>query len=289
MAANRDIADEVIAACHNAAEANRRAALRQGNVIVIPRDAQGEVFISGDLHGDRRNFDRILELADLDRHPYRHLIMQEVCHGGPTYPDSMACMSHLMLEDVARLKVRYPERFHFLLSNHELAELTDFPIVKSCRMLNLQFRSGLRALYGDDDERVRAGYLEFINTCPLAVRIADNILATHSVPAYIDKEGFDTTVFQRQAEPADVGPGGPVFRLVWGRDFRQENVDAFAALAGVEILVNGHEPCPDGYRAPNTRQIILDGQGDKASYLIVPTDRAWTHEELVARVNRLHE
>jgi hypothetical protein len=55
-------------------------------------------------------------LADLDRNPRRHLIMQEVCHGGPTYPDG-GCKSHRMLEDVARLKVRYPERFHFLLSN----------------------------------------------------------------------------------------------------------------------------------------------------------------------------
>jgi hypothetical protein len=44
-------------------------------------------------------------------------------------------MSHRMLEDVARLKVRYPDRFHFILSNHELAELTEFPIMKSRKLL----------------------------------------------------------------------------------------------------------------------------------------------------------
>lgn len=287
MATTHDIAGEVIAVCQAAAAANRATSTRRGNLIVLPRQ-EGDVVLAGDLHGDRRNFERILQLADLDAHPRRHLILQEVCHGGPTYPDSPACMSHLMLEDVARLKVRYPERFHFLLSNHELAELTDFPIVKNCRMLNLLFRAGLRALYGDQDERVRAAYLEFINTCPFGIRIADTVLATHSLPAYTDKEGWDASVFDRAAGPNDVGPGGPIFRLVWGRDFRPENADAFAALTGAEVLINGHEPCPDGFRAPNSRQIILDGQGDKARYITIPTDRGLTHAELLARVRPLH-
>ena len=49
-------------------------------------------------------------------------------------------MSHTLLEDVAQLKVDYGDRFHFILANHELSELTDFPIMKSGRMLNLLFR-----------------------------------------------------------------------------------------------------------------------------------------------------
>src|SRR6185369_6088628 len=74
---------------------------------------------------------------------------KEVCHGVPEYPgETGGCMSHLLLEDCIRLKSEYPERFHFLLSNHELAELGDFPICKSRRMLNVVFRCGINELYG---------------------------------------------------------------------------------------------------------------------------------------------
>ena len=57
-------------------------------------------------------------------------------------------MSHAILEDIARLKVRYPDRVHFLLGNHELAELTDYPIQKNKQMLNVLFRMGLEQMYG---------------------------------------------------------------------------------------------------------------------------------------------
>jgi hypothetical protein len=66
----------------------------------------------------------------------------------PEYPGGDGCMSHLLLEDCARLKTEFPERFHFLLSNHELAELGDFLISKSRRMLNMAFRFGINEMYG---------------------------------------------------------------------------------------------------------------------------------------------
>ncbi len=51
-------------------------------------------------------------------------------------------MSHTMLEDVAKLKTQYPERVHFLLGNHELSELTEYPIQKNKQMLNMLVPAG---------------------------------------------------------------------------------------------------------------------------------------------------
>ena len=59
---------------------------------------------------------------------------------------------HAILEDVARLKVRFPDRVHFLLGNHELAELTDYPIQKNRQMLNVLFRMGLGQMYGPESD-----------------------------------------------------------------------------------------------------------------------------------------
>src|SRR5207249_3752912 len=80
------------------------------------------------------------------------------------------------------LKTEYPERFHFLLSNHELAELGDYPICKSRRMLNVLFRCGINEMYGAAGEEVRSAYLEFLASCPLAVRVGEGVFVTHSCP-----------------------------------------------------------------------------------------------------------
>lgn len=290
MAASAQVSTAVIEMCQQAAEANRACSARSGNVIRLRLDNADEVMIVADLHGNRLNFEKLVRIADLANHTRRHLVMQEVCHGGPEYPgEEGGCMSHLLLEDCIRLKTEYPERFHFLLSNHELAELGDFPICKSRRMLNLVFRSGVNELYGAAGESVRDAYLEFLATCPLAVRLSNGVFISHSLPDKCDRDPFDASVLDRPLTCADYRSGSAAFRLVWGRDFRPANADAFAKQVGADLLIHGHEPCEDGYSAPNSRQVILDGCCSHAAYLILPVGPKLTHADVVARVAGLHQ
>lgn len=289
MVAAAETISQVIATFEQAAALNRTNPLRRGNVVELDAAAGDDVLISADLHGNRRNFRRILELAAIDDHPRRHLIMQEVCHGGPTYPVGNGCMSHLMLEDVAELKTKYGQRFHFLLSNHELAELTDFPIMKAKRMLNLVFRCGLQEMYGDAADRVRDAATDFIASLPLAVRLPSGVFICHSLPADTDTRGFDASVFERDLQHSDIVEGGPAFRLTWGRDYRQENADAFTQLVDARVVVTGHEPCPNGFQTPNDKQIILDCCGEKATYALLPISTTpLDHASAVAQVRSLH-
>lgn len=290
MSAAPEIAAEVIRVCRQAAADNRSCAARRGNVIHLTADNAADLMIVADLHGNRLNFEKLLGIADLEAHPRRHLIMQEVCHGGPEYPGGDGgCMSHLLLEDCARLKTQYPDRFHFLLSNHELAELGDFPISKSRRMLNLLFRCGINEMYGLAGERVRLAYLDFLASCPLAARVDSGVFISHSLPDNCDREPFDASVLERPLCCNDYKSGSPAFKLVWGRDFRAANADAFARQVGAEILIHGHEPCEDGFSAPNARQIILDGCCSHAAYLILPVGPKLTHRDIVARISALHQ
>jgi hypothetical protein len=289
LSAPPELAAEAIATCRQAAAANRECAARRGNVIELTDCNADDLMIVADLHGNRLNFEKLLGIADLDNHPRRHLVMQEVCHGGPEYPDGEGgCMSHLLLEDCARLKTEYPDRFHFLLSNHELAELGDFPISKARRMLNLIFRSGISEMYGPAGERVRLAYLEFLASCPLAIRLASGVFVSHSLPDNCDREPFDASVLERPLCCNDYRSGSPAFKLVWGRDFRAANADAFAQQVGADILIHGHEPCEAGFSAPNPRQIILDGCCSQASYLILPVSEKLTHAQIVGRIAALH-
>lgn len=289
MAASEATIHAVIETYHRAAAAARGSALREGNLVQLGPDDADEVMITADLHGNRRNYERIVAVAALDDHPRRHLVMQEVCHGGPSYPCGTGCMSHLMLEDVAALQVKYGQRFHFLLSNHELAELTDFPIMKAKRLLNLLFRCGLQEMYGDAADRVREAAMDFVRASPLAVRIGRGVIACHSLPASADKQGFDAGVLTREWTEADVSEGGDVFRLLWGRDYSQATADAFAAAVDADLFITGHEPCELGYQSPNTHQVIIDCCSDPACYVLLPVDAApQSRDELLGCVRYLH-
>lgn len=287
MVASIEYIEKIITCFGQAAEANLRTPGRQGNIVALTPELADEVMITGDLHGNRRNFNRIRAVAALDAHPRRHLVLQEVCHGGPTYPQNGGCMSHTMLEDVARLKTAYPARVHFLLGNHELAELTEYPIQKNKQMLNLLFRLGLQQMYGPAAEKVREAFLPFLQSCPLAVRLPHGAWITHSIPENCDKRRFDTTVFSRPLDLGDYYERSAVFHLVWGRDYRPENARAFAESIGATVLLNGHEPSPEGFAVPNDVQVILDCCGEKAGYVVLPLDRPWTQSEIVERIRLL--
>jgi hypothetical protein len=287
MPASATVAAEVVDLFQRAGAANRDTPCRQGNVVILPATAGGDVLITADLHGNWLNYDRILAMADLDANPQRHLVLQEVCHGGPTYPPDGGCMSHLLIEEMARLKLAYVDRVHFMLSNHELAEATDFVVAKGGRMLNMHFRSGLQEMYGSEAERVHRALKDFLLSCPLAVRTSD-VFISHSLPARVDRCPFYPGVLDEPWTEGDLSPEGAVFRLVWGRDFRRENAQAFASLVKAKVLVQGHEPCSAGYQVPNDLQIIIDGSGATACYLLLPLDRSLSHADVVKQVRHLH-
>ena len=287
MVAKIEYIEQIIATYGQAAEANVQTPSRRGNVIVLDPQVADDVMIAGDLHGHRANFNALRKAADLANRPARHLILQEVCHGGPTYPSNGGCMSHTMLEDVAKLKTEYPDRVHFILGNHELAELTDYPIQKNKQMLNLLFRLGLQHAYGPATDKVREAYFPFLMSCPLGGRLPGGGFVTHSIPEEADRRSFDRSIFHRPIEPAEYYERSGVFQLVWGRDYRAENARAFAELTDAKVLINGHEPCAEGFSVPNPHQIILDCCGDRACYVVLPTDQELTQAEIVDRIQKL--
>ena len=287
MAANSQIVQRIIDTYRQAAGANRETASRCGNVIRLSPALAEDVFITADLHGHRLNFRRLVRIAALDQHPKRHVILQEVLHGGPMYPGTQGCMSHLLLEDVAKWKIEYPQQVHFLLSNHELSEYTDFPISKGGKILNVLLRFGMSEQYGDAASGIREAAMQFVGSCPLAAQLSNGIFVCHGSPNLVDEDGFDIGVFDRPLTPDDLRGGGAVFRLVWGRDFRAENAAAFAALVGAKFLIHGHEPCADGYAAPNPQQIILDCCSQNACCLLLSLDETLTHQQLLQRIRPL--
>lgn len=289
MVASLQYVENIVAICDRAAEANRRMPGRNGSTVVLTPELAHDVLVTGDMHGHRPNFNRIRRIAALEEHPRRHLVLQEICHGGPSYPGNGGCMSHTILEDAAELIATFPQQVHLILGNHELAELTDFPIRKNNQLLNLLFRLGLRQMYGSAEERIREAMIRFLWTCPLAVRLSQGVLVTHSLPDGADFRGFDPLVLSRDLVADDGLEGHDVFRMVWGRDYRRENARAFCKLVDAKVLITGHEPCREGFVAPNDLQVILDCCSDKAAYAILPVGEELSHADVMRRVEILKD
>ena len=142
-------------------------------------------------------------------------------------------------------------------------------------------------MYGPATDKVRDAYFPFLRSCPLAVRLGNGIFISHSIPEEVDSRAFDTTIFSRDIDPGEYAERSGIFELVWGRDYRQENADAFANAVDAKSLINGHEPCPEGFNSPNETQLILDCCADKACYVILPTDRELAQAEIVENVRKL--
>jgi Calcineurin-like phosphoesterase len=258
---------------------------RRGRIVHLADAA--DILVAGDLHGNLDNFKLLLRAADLGKHPRRHFVLQEVIHGSFTYPLG-GDKSHQLLDVTAALKCQYPDRVHFLLGNHELAQWTGRRIAKNDENLLELFKAGVDLAYGEQSNEVYAAYLDLFAAVPLAVRTANRIFLSHSLPNSSRLATFDPAVLERDThDETDLGSGGAVHSLVWGRDTSTENVAAFLQKVDADLLVTGHIPCDNGFEVPNDRQVILDSLGAPAAYGLFPADRPLSHAELVAGVKLL--
>jgi hypothetical protein len=268
-----------------ATQAFRDTAGRRGRVVTLQGAA--ELLASGDLHGNLENFRILLQRADLARQPLRHLVLQEVIHGTFTYANG-GDKSHQLLDLVAALKCQFPNRVHFLLGNHELAQYTNRLIAKGDSDLNRLFREGVDAAYGANGPDIYDAYMQLLGVVPLALRTPNRVFLSHSLPPGSRLEGFDPNILERdEVAEADLVPGGSVHSLVWGRDTSQANVAAFLKKVDADLLITGHVPCEQGFDTPNDRQLILDSLGQVAAYCLFPVVRPVTLAELKGLVKLL--
>jgi hypothetical protein len=254
--------------------------------VVAPEGVE-EVMVVGDLHGNIPAFRRVLEVAVLNQNPGRHLVLQELIHGPRFYPEG-GDQSHQLLDMVASLKCRYPDRVHLILGNHELSELTGRIIRKRGVVLNQTFREGISTAYGDRADAVYEAYKALFAALPLAIRTPNRVFLCHTIPNKPDLDRLDLELLKVDTWPPEaMARRGTIYALTWGRDSAPEVVDRFAAMVDADWFITGHQPCDKGFRLANQRQIIIDGSNRHPAYCLFPTREPVTIEALLAHVGIL--
>lgn len=278
------LAQQTIDLMERAAQANRSDSFLHGLLIELP--PKGEILIAGDLHGNRNNLDRILKIANLPRYRERHLILQELVHD--LHENNGACRSHRLVEMGARLKLAFPEQVHFIIGNHEFAELMNLPIGKQGRELNTSFEKGGVELYGGNWPDVKQAYDRFWISHPAAVRTANRLFVSHSTPRFEKLEGLSLEYLRTTPPEVAFQRKSPLFDMIWGRDYRAETANAVAEIMEAAVLIVGHTPCEDGMATPNDLHVILDCKDYQGRYAVLPLDRPLTHDAVVGMCRKLY-
>ena len=272
---------------HQATVAFRETPRRRGRFVEL-QDID-ELLVAGDLHGHLDNFKRILQRADLGKHPRRHLVLQELVHGPFRYPNG-GDQSHRLLDLVAALKCQYRCQVHVLIGNHELSQWTERAIIKNDEDLNQLFRLGVENAFRGQAAVIYEAYGRLIHAMAVAIRLPNRVFLSHSVPGSSRLDAWELAQLQREEHgEEDFKLGGCVHAVVWGRDVSQATVERYLAKVECDLLLSGHIPCDDGYQTPNDRQLILDCKDEKARCCLVPAAQAITSADLLKGVLRLNQ
>ncbi len=276
--------EKAIEAFRAASEENLLSSLRRHQVVQLP--AVGEVWMTGDMHDHRRNFDKLIRAADLANHPQRHVVLHELIHGDH-FDAGGADGSWRLLFNAAELKCDFPNQVHFLLANHDLAQIHGEGIMKAGLSVCEAFNAGVKRDFADRSGSVLAAVSEFLLSSPLAVRCPNGLFFCHSVPTDEQIPNFDYTVFDRELTGPDYRRRtGPVYQLIWGRNITPDAVGAFADRLETRIIVSGHQPQDTGYAVNGQRHLILASDHNQGVFLPVPLNDPSPMPDLLRRLRR---
>jgi hypothetical protein len=266
------------------AQLNLTDPLRNGNMLNFP--AEGDLIVAGDLHNHQRNFERIQSVADLKHNPQRHVIIQELIHGGPLSKEG-ADRSLDMLLDAIKWANDFPGRVHFLMANHDLAQVQGVAIMKDGYDLTDRFNRYLKSRALLDFSGLQAAFKAFTYSMPLAAITVTGIFFSHSLPGPRELAAFDHTLLRRELTEADFARTGPVYQLIWGRSQTQEVLDTLSKTWWSDLFVCGHQAQDAGYGTLGDRMLILDSCHNHGTFLYIDLARQYTLDDLVASVRPL--
>jgi hypothetical protein len=276
-------ADNVVELLGTATEENQISALRENQLINLP--AEGDVWIAGDIHDHRRNFEKLVKGADLANHPARHVVLQELIHGDHFDPNG-AEESWKILVQAAELKCEFPNQVHFILANHDLAQVHGEGIMKAGLSVCEAFNAGVTRDFADRHGLVQAAISEFLLSFPLGIRCPNGVFLCHSLPTDQEIPTFDFTVFNRPLTGADYRRRvGPVYQLIWGRKTSAEAAATFAEKVGANVLVTGHQPQEAGYLANGPHHLIIASEHNQG--VMLKLKLAETYDDVNAVLKRL--
>ena len=276
--------ESIIKLYRQARQTNSDDPSRHGQLLDLK--APGQVIMTGDLHGHERNFDKIVRFAALAENPQRHLVLHELLHEPRTSAEH--CFSFRLLERALRLQKAFPQRVHLLLGNHALCQVFDKPVARAGADAVECLRAGLEQAYGSHARKVSQAMTEFLLSEPLAARLSNRIMLSHSLPSPAKMPRFDPNIIRKDhLNRLDLQRDGSAYLLLWGRRQKSDQLAQLGRDWDVDLFVNGHQPQEMGFSIHVSRQVILASDNSHGCCLPIDLSRTYTAKTLAQSIVKL--
>ncbi len=277
---------EIMDVLDKAYKLNIEDPFRDGHLIHLPD--YGQVVMTGDFHGCLHNFRKLVWFANLKHSIHRHVIIHELIHNYNA-EHSDVDNSCLLLLDAARWKVEFPEQVHFLLGNHDIAQITSREITKNGYASIATFNSWVTEHYQKDAPVIIEKIRDFLLSIPLAARTENRIWMSHSIPGLHAMDSINLSIFKEQWRNRDLIPKGSVYEFVWGRNHTSEQLEKLAEMLDVDFFIVGHQAQDNGYLALHNRQVILASEHYNGCYMPIDLAEHYSFEKLTSRIRKFSD
>ena len=133
---------------------------------------------------------------------------------------------------------------------------------------------------------VREALLRFLWSCPLAVRLPRRACHTQLARGRRCTRVRSVGSLARSFRPTTASRVGTSSGCSGAAIIDGRTPGRLRNWSAPSVLITGHEPCPEGFVAPNDYQVILDCCGDKAVYATLPIGVELSQTEVMAGSSR---
>jgi len=142
----------------------------------------------------------------------------------------------------------------------------------------------MRREFSDAAANVELATRQLLFSQPLAVRCANRVWISHSLPADRSIGKFDTGILNRPLENNDIVRPGSANLLTWGRKHSQPLLDSLATTFDIDTFVLGHQHQGEGWYQAGKNLIILDSNHNHGCLISIDLSKSYTIEQLIESI-----